>query len=46
KGEKARALAEIVGAAVLAGEISLLAALSQGQLAQAHERLAKGVKNI
>ena len=46
KGEKARALAEIIGCSVLAGEISLLGALSQGQLAQAHERLSKGIKNI
>ncbi|MBI2565886.1 MAG: hydroxymethylglutaryl-CoA reductase (NADPH) [Candidatus Schekmanbacteria bacterium] len=35
-------LAELVGAAVLAGEVSLLAALSSNELASAHERLARG----
>ncbi len=34
--------AEIVGAAVLAGEISLLSSLSEGTLAKAHERLGRG----
>jgi hydroxymethylglutaryl-CoA reductase (NADPH) len=34
-------LAEIVGAAVLAGEISLLAALSTQDLATAHKNLAR-----
>ncbi len=34
-------LAEIIGAAVLAGEISLLASLSEGTLAQAHERYGR-----
>jgi len=32
----------IVGAAVLAGEISLLASLSEGTLSKAHKRLARG----
>lgn len=41
KGEKARKLAEIVGAAVLAGELSLLSALSVGQLASSHMKLAR-----
>ncbi|MEK7074000.1 MAG: hydroxymethylglutaryl-CoA reductase [Patescibacteria group bacterium] len=36
--------AEIAGAAVLAGEISLLASLSEGTLAQSHKRLARGGK--
>lgn len=36
--------AEIVVAAVLAGEISLLASLSEGTLAKAHQRLARGGK--
>jgi len=34
-------LAEILGGAVLAGEISLLASLSQGSLATAHEKLGR-----
>ena len=34
-------LAEIVGAAVLAGEISLMAAFTSGDLAGAHERLGR-----
>lgn len=37
--------AEVVGAAVLAGEISLLSSLEEGTLAKAHTRLARG-KNI
>ena len=36
--------AEIVGAAVLAGEISLLSSLAEGTLARAHSRLARGEK--
>lgn len=43
--ESALWLSAIVGAAVLAGEISLLASLAQGSLAGAHARLARG-KNI
>jgi hydroxymethylglutaryl-CoA reductase (NADPH) len=35
-------LAEILGATVLAGELSLLAALTSRDLARAHERLARG----
>jgi hydroxymethylglutaryl-CoA reductase (NADPH) len=35
-------LAEIIGGAVLAGELSLMAALASGQLAQAHARLERG----
>lgn len=34
--------AEIVAAAVLAGELSLLASLAEGTLAKAHERLGRG----
>ncbi len=34
--------AEVIGAAVLAGEISLLASLSEGTLAKSHEKLARG----
>lgn len=41
KGEDAWAFAEIIAGAVLAGEISLLASLSDGSLAQAHQRLAR-----
>ena len=44
KGEKADMLAEIVGAAVLAGELSLLAALSSGDLARSHKRFARGME--
>ena len=40
--DTADCLAEVVGATVLAGELSLTAALSAGQLAQAHERLGRG----
>jgi hydroxymethylglutaryl-CoA reductase (NADPH) len=41
-GKNAEKLASIVGAAVLAGEISLLASLSEGTLANAHKTLARG----
>ena len=37
--------AEIIGGAVLAGEISLLASLSEGTLSKAHQALARGNKN-
>lgn len=40
--ETSQELAEVVAGAVLAGEISLLASLSEGTLAKAHERLARG----
>lgn len=36
--------AEIIGAVVLAGEISLLSSLSEGTLAKAHEKLGRGKK--
>ena len=42
KGSNAAAFAEIVGAAILAGELSLLASLSEGSLASAHKRLTRG----
>ncbi len=41
-GAGALRLAEILGATVLAGEISLLAAFTSGDLAGAHERLGRG----
>ena len=41
-GAGAERLAEILGATVLAGEISLLAAFTSGDLASAHERLGRG----
>lgn len=42
EGKNAQKFAEVIGAAVLAGEISLLASLEEGTLAQAHQRLARG----
>jgi hydroxymethylglutaryl-CoA reductase (NADPH) len=42
-GKNALRFAEIVGAAALAGEISLLSSLEEGSLARAHARLGKGV---
>ena len=41
-GAGAERLAEILGATVLAGELSLLAAFTSGDLASAHERLGRG----
>ncbi len=41
-GKNAQKFAEIVAGAVLAGEISLLASLSEGTLARAHMKLARG----
>lgn len=41
-GAAVRRLAEILGAAVLAGELSLMAAFTSQDLASAHERLARG----
>ncbi len=43
-GKNAETFAGIVGAAALAGEISLLASLSEGSLARAHQRLGRGGK--
>ncbi len=42
KGAAAMRLAEILGATVLAGEISLLAAFTSSDLARAHEELGRG----
>lgn len=41
-GENSIRFAEIIGAAALAGEISLLGALASGDLARAHVRLGRG----
>jgi len=41
-GTNARKLGEIIGAAVLAGEISLLGALAAQHLARAHQQLGRG----
>jgi hydroxymethylglutaryl-CoA reductase (NADPH) len=41
-GHAAARLAEIVGGAVLAGELSLMAAFTSQDLARAHERLGRG----
>lgn len=41
KTDSPYALAEILGAAVLAGELSLLASLSEGTLASSHKRLGR-----
>lgn len=41
-GQNSQKLAQIIGTAVLAGEISLLASLSEGSLAKAHLRFARG----
>jgi hydroxymethylglutaryl-CoA reductase (NADPH) len=40
----ARAMAEVCAALALAGELSIIAALSAGHFAQAHEKLARGRK--
>lgn len=41
-GKNAQKFAEIIGGAVLAGELSLLSSLAQGSLAQAHQKLGRG----
>jgi len=41
-GKNAQQFAEIIAGSVLAGEISLLASLSEGSLARAHQHLARG----
>lgn len=43
-GSNAKKFAEIVAAACLAGELSLLSALAAGHLAQAHARLGRAIK--
>ncbi|GAY26676.1 hypothetical protein ATG_18800 [Desulfurococcaceae archaeon AG1] len=40
-GANAVKLAEIIASAVLAGEVNLIAAIASGELARAHERLAR-----
>ncbi len=42
KGSNGEKIAEIIGASVLAGELSLLASLAEGSLAKTHERLGRG----
>lgn len=44
KGQNASTFAEIVAAAVLAGELSLLSAHAQGNLASSHQRLSGKLK--
>lgn len=41
-GQNSEKLAQIIGGAVLAGELSLLASLSEGTLAAAHQKLGRG----
>jgi len=43
-GQAAMRLAEILGAAVLAGELSLMAAFTSSDLARAHQRLGRGAQ--
>jgi len=43
-GKNSQKFAEIIGGAVLAGKLSLLSSLSEGTLARAHARLARGGK--
>lgn len=43
-GKNSQKLAEIIGAAVLAGEVSLIASLSVNSLACAHKKLGRGEK--
>ncbi len=44
EGNNSQEFAEIIAGSVLAGEISLLASLSEGTLARAHKTLARGSK--
>lgn len=44
KGESSEKYAQVLGAAVLAGEISLLSSLTEGTLAKAHQKLGRGEK--
>jgi hydroxymethylglutaryl-CoA reductase (NADPH) len=41
-GGNAKKLAEIIGSAVLAGELSLIGALAAQHLARAHQQLGRG----
>ncbi len=45
-GKNSMRFAAIIGATVLAGELSLLSSLSEGSLAYAHRKLARGEKNL
>jgi hydroxymethylglutaryl-CoA reductase (NADPH) len=45
-GSDSQHFAEIIAAAVLAGELSLLSSLEQGTLAVAHKTLARGGANV
>ena len=42
---KAAALAEVVGALCLAGEISIIGAIAAGHFSRAHLKLARGAKS-
>ena len=44
-GANAKKFAEIVGAGVLAGELSLIGALAAQHLARAHQELGRGARN-
>ena len=44
-GESSAKLAEIIGAGVLAGEVSLLSSLAENSLVKAHKKLGRGVVN-
>jgi hydroxymethylglutaryl-CoA reductase (NADPH) len=44
KGKNAVQFAKIIGATILAGELSLTASLAEGSLACAHKALARGIK--
>jgi hydroxymethylglutaryl-CoA reductase (NADPH) len=46
RGDAVRRLAEILGAVVLAGELSLMAAFTSQDLARAHEKLARGERPV
>lgn len=45
KENSANAFAEVCGASVLAGELSIIGALAAGEFAAAHQRLARGDKS-
>jgi hydroxymethylglutaryl-CoA reductase (NADPH) len=43
-GANSKKFAEIIAAAVLAGELNLLAALASRELGKAHKKLGRGIK--
>lgn len=43
-GKNSHKFAEVIGSAVLAGEISLIASLAEGTLGKAHQKLGRGKK--